>query len=165
MRQDEEADMIKKRWMAIPLAIMIGDGAVKKCAEKKLADRKSKELFGGRIRLHLLHNSGGALGVLGKNRRLVLVANSVMLGIAADEFVHLLKRDRETSAKTGLALLIGGGASNLIDRVRRGYVTDYFSIHAGARFRRLGGIVFNISDFCVFAGALLYVIGRSKSMP
>ncbi len=157
--------MRKKRWMAIPLVIMIGDGAVKKCAEKKLADRKSKELFGGRIRLHLLHNPGGALGVLGKNQRLVLVANSVMLGIAADEFVHLLKRERETSAKTGLALLIGGGASNLIDRVWRGYVTDYFSIHAGARFRRLGGIVFNISDFCVFAGSLLYVIGRSKSMP
>lgn len=161
-RKEKKTDMLEKRWIGIPLVIAAFDGAVKKCAEKKLKDGKTKDLFGGRIRLELLHNPGVALGALGKKPELVLVVNGVMLGIAADEFVHSLKKDRETPAKTGLALLIGGGASNLIDRLWRGYVTDYFSIHVGARFRRLGGIVFNISDFCVFAGSLLYVFGRCK---
>lgn len=148
------------RWIGIPLAIVFGDGAVKKCAEKKLTDGKKKPLFGGHIRLQLLHNPGVALGALGKNPKLVLVLNSALLGAAVGEFAHMLKGESEPVAKTGLALLIGGGVSNLIDRLQRGYVTDYFSINAGERFRRLGRIVFNCSDFCVFAGILLYVLGK-----
>lgn len=163
--EEGKAAMIKKRWVTIPLVIVAGDGVIKKCAEKKLADGRSKELFGGRIRLRLLHNPGVALGALGKKPELILVANGMMLGASAGELIHLLKGDGEIAAKTGLALLIGGGASNLIDRAWRGYVTDYFSIHAGAHFRRLGKIVFNCSDFCVFAGTLLYLFGKSKSMP
>ena len=159
---EKEEKYVMKRWIGIPLAIILGDGAAKKCAEKKLADGKTQELFGGRVRLHLLHNPGVALGALKRNPKLILVVNSVMLGIAADEYGHLLKGNGETAAKTGLALLIGGGASNLIDRVQRGYVTDYFSIDAGKRFQRLRKIVFNCSDFCVFAGVLLYFFGRSK---
>ena len=142
-----------KRWIGIPLAIVLGDGAVKKCAEEKLTGGKTKELFGGRIRLQLLHNPGVALGALKKNPKLILVINSAMLGIAVGEYGHLLKTGGETAAKTGLALLI--------DRMQRGYVTDYFSVNAGERFQRLKKIVFNCSDFCVFAGILLYAFGRS----
>lgn len=150
------------RWIGIPLAVAAGDGAVKKCAEEKLADGKTKELFGGRIRLQLLHNFGVALSALRRDQKLVLVLNSLLLGVALGEYANVLKKKDQTAAKTGLALLIGGGVSNLIDRFRRGYVTDYFSIHAGERFKRLEKIVFNCSDFCVFAGALLYVLGRSS---
>lgn len=148
-------------WVAAPLAIVLGDGAVKKCAEKKLADGKTRKLFGGRICLQLLHNPGVALGALKRNPKLVLVFNSALLGAVSAEFARLLKQDSGTIAKTGLALLIGGGASNLIDRMQRGYVTDYFSIDAGKPFERLKKIVFNCSDFCVFAGIICYVLGRS----
>ena len=147
-------------WIAAPLAVILGDGAVKKCAEKKLADGRTRKLFGGRICLQLLHNPGVALGALEKIPKLVLVFNSALLGVVAGEFARLLKQDGGTAAKTGLALLIGGGASNLIDRVQRGYVTDYFSIDAGKPVERLKKIVFNCSDFCVFAGIICYVLGR-----
>ena len=154
------------KWIGIALAIVLGDGAVKKCAEKKLADGRTKDLFGGRIRLELLHNPGVALGVLAKNGKAVLVLNAALLGAAAAEFAEVLKSERGSVTKIGLALLIGGGASNLIDRLERGYVTDYFSIqagqadhtdHAGARFQKLKNIVFNISDFCIFAGLFCYL--------
>lgn len=150
------------RWIGIPLAIVLGDGAVKKCAEKKLADGKTKEIFGGHIQLRLLHNHGVALGALAKNRALVLVLNSALLGVTAGEFARLLKEEKETAAKLGLALLLGGGAGNLTDRLKRGYVTDYFSINAGGRFRRLRNVVFNCSDLCVFAGVFCYVFGKRK---
>lgn len=153
------------KWIGIPLAIVLGDGALKKCAEKKLTEGKTKQIFGGHIRLQLLHNSGVALGALEKNPKLVLALNSALLGVAGGEFVRMLKAEKETVAKIGLALIIGGGASNLIDRIQRGYVTDYFSIDAGERFKKLRKIVFNCSDFCVFAGILCYIQGMSKSMP
>lgn len=158
---EEKGKYMMVKWISIPLAIVLGDGAVKECAEKKLADGKEKDLFGGRIRLRLLHNDGVALGALGKKPKLVLVMNSALLGAAFGELVRMQKAEKRTLAKTGLALLIGGGASNLVDRMQRGYVTDYFSIHAGERFKKLQKIVFNCSDFCVFAGVLLYVLGKS----
>ena len=55
---EKEEKYVMKRWIGIPLAIVLGDGAVKKCAEEKLEGGKAKELFGGRIRLQLLHNHG-----------------------------------------------------------------------------------------------------------
>ncbi|MDE6887595.1 MAG: signal peptidase II, partial [Eubacterium sp.] len=52
--------------------------------------------------------------------------------------------------------LAGGGLSNLYDRLRKGYVVDYFSFGTGPKwFRRL---VFNLADFFVFAGVLLCMI-------
>ena len=62
--------------------------------------------------------------------------------------------------KTALAMILGGGASNLYDRVKKGHVVDYFSFKT--RSRRLSGIIFNISDFFVFAGALLLVLFGKK---
>ncbi|MGN0344417.1 MAG: signal peptidase II [Lachnospiraceae bacterium] len=161
---EEKGNDVMVRWIGIPLAIVLGDGAVKKCAEEKLADGKTKEIFGGHIRLQLLHNPGVALGALAKDRALVLVINSALLGVTAGEFARLLKGEKETAAKVGLALLLGGGTSNLIDRLKRGYVTDYFSINAGERFRKLRNVVFNCSDFCVFAGVLCYVFGKRKHL-
>ena len=105
------------KWIGIALAIVLGDGAVKKCAEKKLADGRTKGLFGGRIRLELLHNPGVALGVLAKNGKAVLVLNAALLGAAAAEFAEVLKSERGSVTKIGLALLIGGGTSTLIARL------------------------------------------------
>lgn len=149
-------------WISAPLAIVAGDGAVKKCAEKKLADGKTKDLFGGRIRLQLLHNPGVMLGALEKDPKLVLVINSALLGVAVGEYARLIKKEKGAVAKAGLALLIGGGASNLMDRMKRGYVTDYFSIEAGGRFKKLRNVVFNCSDFCVFIGIICYMLTRAK---
>ena len=160
---EEEGESVMMKWIGVPLAIILGDGMLKKCAEDKLADGKTKELFGGNIRLQLLHNPGVALGALAKNPEMVLAVNSAMLGMVAGEFAGVQKREGAIAVKMGLALLLGGGASNLIDRLRRGYVTDYFSINAGKRFQRLGDVVFNCSDFCVFAGILCYVIGELKN--
>ena len=150
------------RWIGVPLVIVLGDGALKKCAEKKLVDGKTKKLFGGHVCLQLLHNPGIALGALEKKPKFVLVINSVMLGVAACEFGNLITQENGVMTKAGLALLIGGGASNLLDRMQRGYVTDYVSFDAGKHFQGLKKVVFNCSDFCVFAGLLCYLIGRSK---
>ena len=66
---------------------------------------------------------------------LVLVLNSLLLGVALGEYANVLKKKDQTAAKTGLALLIGGGVSNLIDRFRRGY-TNRLSQAISARSRQ-----------------------------
>lgn len=149
--------------LALPLAVALGDGVIKRAAEEKLSDEKTRKIFGGHVWLRLLHNPGVALGAFKKYPGAVLTANSGLLGAAAGYLICLQKRPGAALAKTGLGLLIGGGLSNFIDRVRRGYVTDYFSLNFGERLKGLRRIVFNISDFCVFIGVFLCVIGKKTA--
>ena len=72
-------------------------------------------------------------------------------------YYFLLRREGKALQKTGVALLFGGGLSNLIDRYTKGHVVDYFRINRGPEWLRR--IIFNISDFCIFIGALLAVCG------
>lgn len=147
------------------LAIACGDGILKKIAEKKLEGEPPKRICGGKIILNLLHNDGAALGVLRKDQKLLLALNSALVGVAAGKLLTSPQKDRP-AFRLGMTLAIGGGLSNLIDRVRRGYVTDYFSIDLGERFEKLKKVVFNLSDFCVFGGCILWCIQHiSKSNP
>jgi signal peptidase II len=54
------------------------------------------------------------------------------------------------SVLVGFGLLIGGGAGNLLDRVRHGYVTDYI-VH--------GNQVFNLADVSILLGSVVIVVG------
>ena len=148
------------------LTIVCGDGIIKKCAEKKLTEQPPKRICGGKIILNLLHNDGAALGVLNKEPRLLLAVNSALVGAAAGGLVTSDEQQIGAAARLGLALAVGGGLSNLMDRLQRGYVTDYFSIDLGERFEKLKKVVFNVSDFCVFAGCILWCFQHtSKSKP
>ncbi len=147
------------------LAIACGDGIIKKYAEKKLAGKPPKRICGGKIILNLLHNDGAALGVLRKDPTLLLALNSAMIGAAAGELLTSPRKDRP-AFRLGMTLALGGGLSNLTDRIRRGYVTDYFSLDLGERFAKLKKIVFNLSDLCVLGGCILWCIQHmSKSRP
>ena len=59
--------------------------------------------------------------------------------------------------KTGAALLLAGGACNCFDRLHQGFVTDYFSINC--KIEKIRKLVFNLSDFFIFIGTSLMVIG------
>ena len=51
----------------------------------------------------------------------------------------------------------GGGLSNLYDRYTKHHVVDYVRFQTGPKwFQR---IIFNVSDFFIFIGAVLAVIG------
>lgn len=54
-------------------------------------------------------------------------------------------------------MLAGGGLSNLYDRYTKYHVVDYVRFQTGPKwFQR---IIFNVSDFFIFIGAVLAVIG------
>ncbi|MCI8789255.1 MAG: signal peptidase II [Lachnospiraceae bacterium] len=51
----------------------------------------------------------------------------------------------------------GGAFSNTYDRWKRRYVVDYLTFNV--RWKPLGRVVFNLSDFCIMIGALCAVLG------
>ena len=111
---------------------------------KKLDDpaRPDAEYAKGRLRLTALRNEGAAFG-LPIPMKTVLSVSAVGLGL-------LWRRRRKAPVSTGLVL--GGGLSNLLERVREGEVYDYVQFPDAPG--KLRDYVFNLADFAVFSGAV-----------
>ncbi len=113
-------------------------------------------------RLVYAENPGAFLGLgraLPDGLRLLLLTVAVGLMLAA-MVVVLLRRPLARPVALGLALLIAGGAGNLIDRVARpaGRVVDFaqLGVHLGPLDARTG--VFNVADIAIVGGALALAV-------
>ncbi len=131
--------------------ILLADLAVKSTIEE--ADPKDfpKELdcTKGFITLHQSRNQGLPMGMLKDRPELVRLIPLAVLSAVTGIFLWLFPRKGHRLEKVGAALVLGGGLSNLYDRMKRGYVVDYFSV----RVEKLKKIVFNLGDIAVFLGA------------
>ena len=76
--------------------------------------------------------------------------------------MSLFARRLSTIRFVALALVAGGGLSNLIDRlVYDGRVTDFLNVGIGSL--RTG--IFNLADMAILAGALLLIFKGNASPP
>ena len=149
------------KYAMIAAAIFTGDYFLKEHMEERQEIRGKKELCRGRVQLKKYHNKGAAMNFLEKRPGLVRRASgAVLLMLAA---LWFLSRKKNPCVMLGLRLAIGGGASNLYDRIRKGYVMDYLSFCTPWKW--LNQIVFNISYFCVIFGSLLVIIHGWLSCP
>lgn len=140
-------------YIGTAVLIFCADFLIKRHMEKTLTEGGEKERLGGFILLRKHHNRGAFLNA-GEARRPVVAAVSVLLTLAVLLlFVLSLGTQGNAPLKTGLSLLLGGAFSNTYDRLRRKYVVDYLSF--GVKWKWLGRIVFNLSDFCIIIGAFL----------
>ena len=98
-----------------------------------------------------LRNHGSAFGLLRLNSRQLAALSAALMAGA----LPLRK-----SSRVGCGLLLGGGVSNLWERVRHGSVYDY------ARFPKapepIRRYVFNLADFSIFLGAAGILLGKRR---
>lgn len=140
------------RWMALVVAAaLIGiDQWIKYLAVTYLAPIQIFPLWDGVFQLTYVENSGAAFGMLsGKTFILVGVTGLVLLGLIV---AILLGKVKSNFLVWSLALIIGGGVGNLIDRIALGYVVDYLHVTL------IDFAVFNFADCCVVVGTILLVI-------
>jgi signal peptidase II len=116
-----------------------------------------------------VRNTGAAFGLLnavdfpGKAVVIALVAFVALL-VMASYAAQLPPAHR--LARTGLTLVLGGAAGNLIDRIRQGYVVDYVD----AYWRGWHFWAFNVADAAITIGVILIVLDllrppRAASQP
>lgn len=140
--------------------VFFGDLWIKGRIERNMEEGEEKRLWGGRILLRKYHNRGAVLN-FGRRRQGLVSAVSVALTAAVAVLLCLsFGTQGNRLLRVGLALLLGGAFSNTYDRLKRKYVVDYLSF--GVKWKRLRGIVFNVSDFCIMTGALIAVIGEME---
>ena len=95
-------------------------------------------------------NAGAAFGILeNKTWFFVVVALLLIAGVA---YIFPRLPAGKPLLKLGAGLLTGGAVGNLIDRVRIGYVIDFFDFRIWP--------IFNIADICIVCGVacLVYVL-------
>lgn len=139
-------------YLVIALGIFIFEIVLKDYIEKNKSEEKEEKILNGQIIVTKYHNSGCFLNFLEDKKELVVTITGILFGMVLMLFVLVLPQRRKPLLKLALACLTGGAASNLYDRIRRGYVVDYFS------FSFLKKVVFNLSDLFIFFGSFLLLI-------
>ncbi|MFA9466165.1 MAG: signal peptidase II [Velocimicrobium sp.] len=137
------------------LSIFFGDGLIKKYIDENKTFSQEEEILNGTITLTKYHNKGAMLNFMQKRPEWVLRISFAGLCAAIIYFLQVIAKGSNILLKIGMTLLVGGGLSNLYDRIKKGYVVDYFIIN----FRKLKNIIFNLSDFMIFIGGALVLIG------
>lgn len=134
------------------------DYVVKSYVDSHYSQDFRQEIFGGRLILRNHRNSHGAFGLFKDKEEMgEALSAGVLIGISWDLIRLLFSKGRKLE-KLGLGLAIGGGLSNLYDKKKKGYVNDYVSFPV--KNEKVRNTVFNLSDFCIFAGAFFYLIGQ-----
>ncbi len=123
-------------------------------AQDASAFPKDLEGTNGRIRLYQNHNQGFCFGKLGNCKELTKQLPLISTSASAGMLAWTLTRQSRFLDRLALSLITAGGLSNLYDRVKRGYVVDYFSVQAGW----LKKVVLNVADVCIFTGAVLLCV-------
>ena len=95
-------------------------------------------------------NTGAAFSMLSGNMLFLIGASSLVLVLLIVFLIYEKKNNSIDLAQIALTLMIGGAIGNLIDRIRLGYVIDYFD------FNLINFAVFNVADVFVVVGAFLF---------
>lgn len=147
-------------YLLLTAGVFFLDFLIKRYMDKKYAGKVMHPRLGGRIVIEKYYNKGAALNFLAKKPGLMRGIHTAVIVAVGIFYYFLLRLDGRKLGKAGVAMLMGGGLSNLYDRYTKGHVVDYFRINMGPK--RLRRIIFNISDFCIFIGALLAAAGLQE---
>ena len=95
-------------------------------------------------------NKGAAFGML-SNHRWIFMSVSVILIFG---LIYILKKSEKEHIlyKISLAMILGGGISNMIDRIFLGYVVDFIE------FTFFDFAVFNIADSAITIGMACLIV-------
>lgn len=145
-------------YIGVACCIFVIDGLIKYRVEKYGKAGEILPALRGKIRIHKHHNKGAMLSVGSGKQSIIAMISLLFTVFMTGVFVATLGNYGAHTLKIGLALLLGGAYSNTYDRIKRKYVVDYVSFPV--KNKRLRNIIFNISDFAIMIGAVLYVIGE-----
>lgn len=142
-------------WLAALIVLL--DQATKAIVRRRFELHDSIEIVPGFFSLTRVHNTGAAFGMLNdvnfpfKSVVLMLVASAALAGVAL--YAAMLP-PAQWMARLGLALILGGAAGNLIDRLTLGYVVDFFDVF----WRGWHFWAFNVADAAITVGVGLMIL-------
>jgi len=142
-------------WIA--LAVVVLDQIVKAIVRREIALNESITVIPGFFDLTRVHNTGTAFGFMNSTDfpfKTVILACIAIGALAALAMYAATLPANQWLARIGLALILGGAAGNLIDRITAGYVVDFVDLYwSGWHFW-----AFNVADASITVGVALMIL-------
>ena len=136
--------------LAVIAAVIGLDQLTKWLTVVNLAEYESFPLWQDVLHFTYVKNTGMAFGML-KDHRWVFMVFSTIAIVAL--IVYLFRfRPESRWMQVSMAMIIGGGIGNMIDRVLLGYVVDFID------FTLINFAVFNVADSFVCIGAGIMIL-------
>ncbi len=149
----------KKRLLEfiLPIVIVALDQATKAMVRASVPVHDSVTVIPGLLNITHALNSGAAFGILDsanfpfKTALIAVIATTALIGVGmyAASLAH-----HQLVARTGLALIVGGAAGNLIDRVVAGSVVDFVDVY----WRTHHFWAFNVADSAISVGVTILIL-------
>ena len=141
----------------LPMVIVGVDQATKAMVKAALPFKDSVTIIPGFMNFTHVLNSGAAFGILNgvdfpfKTVLIAVIAMAALIGVGiyAASISH-----HQLVARIGLALIIGGAAGNLIDRVLFGSVVDFVDVY----WRSYHFWAFNAADSAISVGVAILIL-------
>jgi signal peptidase II len=137
--------------VAIAVGVFLIDQGVKSLVEGSMRVGQSISLVPGLLDITFIKNDGGAFGILGGSRLLLLAGSAVAVVVV---FWMLFSGKPTRLATIGCGLILGGAAGNLLDRLASGEVTDY--VHFSFWY------IFNAADAAIVVGVGLLLLSALR---
>ena len=122
--------------------VIIIDQATKYWIQSRMAYGESSPVIREVFHITYILNPGAAFGIL-ENKTWFFIAVALVL-LAGVAYLYPRMPANQPMVKLGTGLLVGGAIGNLIDRVRIGYVIDFFDFRIWP--------IFNVADICIVCG-------------
>lgn len=136
-------------YILLTLFLIIADILSKYIVTANMSVGFSIPLWERVFHLTYVQNTGAAFSMF-SGQRLFLILLPIIV-IAAIGIYIFVKKPQNKVLMLAFSLIISGGIGNLIDRIRLGYVVDFFD------FRLINFPVFNVADIWVTSGAALFI--------
>lgn len=134
------------------VAALLFDQFTKYMAVLKLKDQTPFVLIDGVFELRYLENRGAAFGMM-QDMRFVLAAGALFVcAVIVYLYLRMPESRRYIPLRICAVLLCAGAVGNMIDRIRLGYVIDFFY------FRLIDFPIFNVADCYVVAACIVFAL-------
>ena len=140
----------------IVILVFVSDQASKALIQRTLMFGEYRQVFGSSFMLTLTQNTGGAWGLLPSGNK-IFVAFAAVAIVSLLYAYHRIARN-DLLVASAFALALGGAIGNLTDRLRYGYVVDFFDV------RIIHWPIFNVADSAISLGIVLLLAHYLRSM-
>ena len=141
----------------LPIAIVALDQATKAIVRARLPLHTSVTVIPGLLDFTHVRNTGAAFGILNTADfpyKTVVIACIALAALGSVGWYAAGLAHDQRLARVGLALIIGGAAGTLIDRVAVGSVVDFVDVY----WRGYHFWAFNVADSAITCGAGIMIL-------
>jgi signal peptidase II len=147
----------RRQELLIVGAVVAFDQLAKALVRANFELHDSLEMIPGFFNLTRVHNYGAAFGLLNSTDfpfKTVVLSTVAAVALSALAVYALKLPADQRFARFGLALIVGGAAGNLIDRIGAGYVVDFVDVYWGSWHFW----AFNVADAAITVGVVFMIL-------